>query len=431
MRVLFTTFAARNHAHVQVPLAWALRAAGHDVHVASHPDLAGVITRTGLTAVPVGAPLLEDETMQDLREQQEESEQAAGEEAPDAQVLLRMDELRPDRLTYDHMHGVFTAMAATVFQTYSDAAMVDDLVSYARWWRPDLVVWDPLTFGGAVAARVSGAAHARLLFGLDLVGRMRGSYLRVLADREPALREDPMAEWLGDVLARYGGEFTEDLVVGQWTVDPVPAALRMPTGLLTLDMRCVPYNGQGSVPDWLREPPSRPRVCVTLGVSHRTVMGGDQVSTADLLDAVADVDVEVVATLDAGQLGARRLPGNVRTVDFLPMDALLPTCAAIVSHGGSGTVHTAMEYGVPQITVVGDMWDNALRGRMLQRSGAGLTVDVAELTPPRLRDMLIRVVEERPFRDQATRIRRQMLGCPSPADVVPMLESLTREHRAR
>lgn len=31
MRVLFTTFAARSHLYAQVPLAWALRSAGHDV----------------------------------------------------------------------------------------------------------------------------------------------------------------------------------------------------------------------------------------------------------------------------------------------------------------------------------------------------------------------------------------------------------------
>lgn len=35
MRILFTTFAARSHFNVQVPLAWALRTAGHDVPVAS------------------------------------------------------------------------------------------------------------------------------------------------------------------------------------------------------------------------------------------------------------------------------------------------------------------------------------------------------------------------------------------------------------
>ncbi|MEN3584070.1 hypothetical protein AAH978_07940 [Streptomyces sp. ZYX-F-203] len=57
IRVLFTTFAAKSHAHIHIPLAWALRSAGHDVCVASRPDLTECISHTGLTAVGMGEPL--------------------------------------------------------------------------------------------------------------------------------------------------------------------------------------------------------------------------------------------------------------------------------------------------------------------------------------------------------------------------------------
>ncbi|MFE3805597.1 glycosyl transferase family 28, partial [Streptomyces sp. NPDC059131] len=63
MRVLFTTFAATSHLHIQIPLAWALRSAGHDVCVASQPDLVEYISHTGLTGVAVGAELRLDEQM--------------------------------------------------------------------------------------------------------------------------------------------------------------------------------------------------------------------------------------------------------------------------------------------------------------------------------------------------------------------------------
>ncbi|MFD9084403.1 activator-dependent family glycosyltransferase [Streptomyces erythrochromogenes] len=430
MRVLFTTFGARNHVHAQVALAWALRAAGHEVCVASHPDLAEVIARTGLTAVPVGRELGEERLMEELREREDASRETYDEDAPDAQLLLAMDELRPEKLTYDHMHGVFTAMTSAVFQNYSSAEMIDDLVGFARGWRPDLVIWDPLTFAGAVAARVTGAAHARLMFGLDLVGRMRESYLAQVRQRPAALREDPVREWLGPVMERYGGEFTEDLVTGQWTVDPVPTSLRLPADLPYVPVRCVAYNGRGSVPDWLREEPRRPRVCLTLGVSHREVMGGDQASVGELIEAVAGLDVEVVATLDARQLReAGSLPPNVRAVDFVPMDVLLPTCSALVSHGGSGTVHAAFLYGVPQVLVPGTMWDNAIRADLVQRSGAGLRLDAQTLTAAALRDALTRVLTEPSFTAGAERLRRETLATPSPRDVVPLLESLTAEHR--
>ncbi|MGW6458826.1 activator-dependent family glycosyltransferase [Streptomyces sp. NPDC055078] len=433
MRVLFTTFGARNHVHAQVPLAWALRVAGHEVCVASHPDLAEVISRTGLTAVPVGRALNEDRVMEELREREDESRETYADDAdaPDAQLLLAMDELRPQKLTYDHMHGVFTAMTSAVFQNYSSNEMIDELVDFARGWRPDLVIWDPLTFAGAVAARVTGAAHARLMFGLDLVGRMRESYLAALRRRPAGLREDPMREWLGWVMERHGGTFTEDLVVGQWTVDPVPTSLRLPVDLPYLPVRCVSYNGRGSVPRWLREPPKRPRVCLTLGVSHREVMGGDQASIGELVDAVAGLDVEVVATLNAGQLReVPRLPDNVRAVDFVPMDVLLPSCSALISHGGSGTVHTALLYGVPQILVPGTMWDNGIRAERMARSGAGLHLDAGKLTADALRHALNRVLTEPSFAAGAERLRRETLATPAPRDVVPALEALTAEHRS-
>ncbi|MEV1049524.1 hypothetical protein AB0J18_31200, partial [Streptomyces sp. NPDC049916] len=54
MRVLFVLYAEKTHLYIQVPLARALEAAGHEVRVASQPELAPEITRAGLTAVAVG-----------------------------------------------------------------------------------------------------------------------------------------------------------------------------------------------------------------------------------------------------------------------------------------------------------------------------------------------------------------------------------------
>ncbi|MFE5679898.1 glycosyl transferase family 28, partial [Streptomyces erythrochromogenes] len=214
MRVLFTTHTAKSHLYAQVSLAWALRAAGHEVHMAGQPDLADDITRTGLTAVTAGAAL-------DLAAQMESYEQhehdgsgdgaaqdpSAWEEsggADDHRAIAEryeywtdMTEIRPQKLSYEYMHGVFTAMATQVFQQYSAPAMIDDLVRHARWWRPDLVVWDPLTFAGPVAARAVGAAHVRLLFGLDLIGRMRRPYLDAGGRGAPAAPAGAPGGWGG------------------------------------------------------------------------------------------------------------------------------------------------------------------------------------------------------------------------------------------
>ncbi|TDC45410.1 activator-dependent family glycosyltransferase [Actinomadura sp. KC345] len=436
MRVLFTTLAVKAHLYNLVPLAWALRAAGHEVRVAAQADLADDITRAGLTAVPIGEPAEPDwltpEQLAELREQEERAHAEDPFPWHQWRQVLDLGELRPAWLTYDYMHGVFSAWTSSVFREIFTPDMVDELVEFARGWRPDLVIWDPVVFAAPVAARVCGAAHARFQYSLDLVGGIRQRYLRSLARRPPELREDPLEEWLSPILGRYGFAFDEDVVAGQWTIDPVPPVMRLATGHHVVSVRHVPYNGMAAVPDWLREPPERPRVCLTLGFSFREILGGDQTSAGELLEAMADLDVEVVATLNADQLaGVAALPDNVRTVDFVPMNELLPTCAAVVHHGGFGTWQTALAHGVPQVVLPSDLWDSMPRARLLHEAGAGLHApETGRSSAEEVREMLARVLKEPRFARNAARLRAESLSTPVPREVVPSLERLTAAHRS-
>jgi glycosyltransferase (activator-dependent family) len=432
MRVLFTTFAAKAHLYTQGPMAWALHTAGHDVVVASQPDLVPDIISAGLAAVPVGEAF-------DLESGMRTLDGILGDVASGrltgAQVGLDMSEARPEKLTWEYVLHVFSAMTPVTFQNHCPAGMVDDLAAFAMDWQPDLVLWDPLTFAGPIVAKACGAAHARMLFGPDLVGRMRTTFLDQLARRPPELSDDPLAEWFGWTLDRLGHAegFTEDMVLGQWTIDQLPPSMRLAVDAQYVPVRYVPYNGPAVVPDWLREPPKRHRVCVTLGASFREVALGDQASIGDLIEAVADLDVEVVATLDEGQLAALpSVPDNVRVVDFVPLNSLLPTCSAVVHHSGSGTFSTALVHGVPQLIVPNMMWDSMDKARALEAGGAGLYVrDVERLSGGELRGRLARLLAEPSFAAGAARVRGEMLGTPSPNDIVPVLEKLTAKHKGR
>lgn len=427
------TVPTKAHVYAQVPVAWALRAAGHEVCVATNPDLVEDVTCTGLTAVGVGSALGQAEMVEEnrLRVEEQETDVPDG-DFPDPEELLKLDDVAPETLTNDYMTGLFTVMSTLVFRTFSPVDMTDDLVAFAREWQPDLVVWDTLVFAGPVAAKACGAAHARLLYGLDLIGRMRDRHLDALRSLPEEIREDPLEEWLGLVLDRYGCRFTEDAVLGQWTIDPVPTSMRLPVGHHYVPVRFVPYNGQAEVPGWLREPPKRRRVCLTLGLSFREVMGGDRVSVTELLEAVAGLDTEVVATLDEGQLaGIRQVPDNMRAVGFVPLNELLPSCSAIVHQGGFGQLQTAMAHGVPQIILPNQKWDTRSRARQIDAAGAGLHVaDAARFGTAELRSMLKRVLDEPSFAANAAKLREEMAGTPTPSDIVPVLERLTAEHRS-
>jgi glycosyltransferase (activator-dependent family) len=415
MRVLFTPFPSGSHVNNQVPLAWALGAAGHEVCMATQPDVTADIIGAGLTAVPVGDVLDVAQQVRDAEAREEERPPAEHEGGSWLEVF-DICETRTELLTYEYLHGTLTAWTNVVLQNTMPYRALDDLVAFAAHWRPDLVIWDPIYFAGAIAAKSCGAAHARFLFGLDVLGNLRGHYLAALAARPAALREDPLAEWLG----RFGFGFTEDLVVGQWTLDPTPSSLALDTGLPRVSVRYVPYNGASVVPDWIGELDSgTERVCITLGMAHREVWGTDRLSVGRILQGVADLGVEVIATL--GDVEA----GGVRVVDFVPLDVLLPLCSAVVSHGGAGSFQTALVHGVPQVIVPDMLWDTALKARRLAESCAGLYA--SDLTE--LRDLVDSALRDQVIAAAARRLRVEALAMPAPSEIVGVLERLTAANR--
>ncbi|MFF5448598.1 activator-dependent family glycosyltransferase [Streptomyces sp. NPDC012888] len=424
MKVLFVSFPHNTHYFSMVPLASALRTAGHEVRVASHPDLTDQITAAGLTAVPVGVT--------DWYFNDPYAPELLGQILGEGSGLVQgFDFTGEDRSQWTHesLLALEAVAVPALYASVSNDPMLDDLVAYARHWRPDLVVWEQHTFAGPVVARAVGAAHARLLHGMDITVRARQEFLRLNAQLPAGTAQDPTAEWLGRVMDRYapGLGFDETMVTGQWTVDVTPPSSRFDLGVPTVGVRYVPHNGASVVPDWLRAPAGRRRVCLTLGVSGE--IDHASFSFGAVLDALADVDAEIVATLGAQareDLGT--VPGNARLVDFVPLNDLLPTCSAVVHHGGIGTRSTAELHGVPQI-VLPYGWDTVAKARRVEELGYGLCLPAHELTVDGLRTAVLRLLEEPSFTEAAAKVRDEILAEPSPNDVVPVLERMTASAR--
>ena len=76
------------------------------------------------------------------------------------------------------------------------------------------------------------------------------------------------------------------------------------------------------------------------------------------------------------------LPPEIRHVAYAPFSALLPHCAALVHHGGIGTVAQALTAGIPQliVPVAFDHFDEAAR---LRKLGVGATLSRRRFTPSR------------------------------------------------
>jgi glycosyltransferase (activator-dependent family) len=403
MRVLFAVNPEKTIFYTMVPLAWALRTAGHDVRVASQPRFATTITQAGLTAVPVGR----DRDRWQVAGQKEELR--AGLPAPyDAAVA------EPASLDAETLVDGYERQAVR-WHKLDNFPIIADLVDYARHWQPDLVIWEPLTNAGAIAAKACGAAHARLLWSVDVFGVTRA---RLLALRPP---KDPLRDWLGGY-----AEFTEDMVTGQFSIDLLPDSLAMPTDLHRVPMGYLPYGGPAVVPRWLWEPPHRPRVALTLGTTSTEQFAGYATDVPELLDALSTMDVEVIATVAPQTLDT--VPENVRAVGFVPLDALVSTCAAVVNHAGPGTLLTTARHAVPQLAVPWD-FDEPELARRAGVQGAALVIRADTATGPAVRDGVHRLLHEPEFAGRAARLRDEILAMPTPNQIVPQLEELTAKYR--
>nr|WP_241728570.1 nucleotide disphospho-sugar-binding domain-containing protein [Nocardioides zeae] len=310
--------------------------------------------------------------------------------------------------------------------------LVPDLVALLDRERPDLVLWEGFTWAGSIAATAAGVPHARVLSGSDLLTPARRRYRELAAAAGPA--PDPVLGWIGGRLAALGyrGGADERLLTGLATVDYLPPALNPGIGsataapaTTTLPVRYVPSNGRAVLPAWLRSRPRRPRVCVTLGQSSITNHGRYGVALRDLLLGVAELDVEVVATVPADlHASVGPLPAHVRLESFVPLDALAATCSAVVDHGGAATMCTVARHGVPQLVVPDDTYDEALLGDLLARSGAGLTCPPERAGAAAVTAAVDRLLHDGALRAGAARLAGEMAGMPPPAGLVPQLEAL-------
>jgi EryCIII-like glycosyltransferase len=427
MRIVFATLPVKAHLNTVIPLAWALRSAGHEVVLTGDWGPERTSTRhigaSGLNAVPLGG----DGDLSLIRPG-----------THNQRDFLALDPDDEDEDGWNRFRAavgfMYTRMYAPDSELGKQSNLLRNLVAFTGSWRPDLVLWDALVFPAPVAARLCGAAHARVLWGTDTVGMLRARILTEMRDRRVpsgAGVEDPCADWLRPLLDPYGLSFSEDTLLGHWSID-LCRPHRYRSHGKTVAIRRIPFGGPGELSPWLWERPRRPRVVLTLGLTREEVHCREMpFPLRAFLDAVGEMDVDLLTTMTNDQLsGLGSVPDNVRAMGYVPFDQLLPTCSAIIHHGGRGTFSSAAACRVPQVIVPQPMWDESVTARQVGEYGAGLALDPDGLDGASVHRALVRVLEEPAFRTGADALYVDMMSDPAPTDCVSRLEQLTALHRA-
>ncbi len=373
MRILFTTVGLSGHFFPLVSLAWACRSAGHEVLVATAEHFVPTVLRSGLPTVSCGPPA-------DFVEL--------------GAAAAATDDLERRR----HIHGgVFGRIAASGLP--GTAALMDA-------WRPDVLVSERAEFAGPIAAAARGVPHVELHWGVAALGEYRAAAAAELV-RELRGAALGVLPWPMRVL------------------NPWPPSLRLPYAAGHRSLRHVPYNGDARVPDWALEPRSRPRICLTLGtVVPRLGSRGVSEIVVPVLDRLARLGFElVVAVADEVAATWPRLPDAVRHAGQVPLAQAVRACDVLIHHGGQGTALTALEAGRPQLVLpqFDDQFDNA---DAVVRSGAGLRLSLAEITPDAVTQSCLELLDTARFRAAAARTAAEIQVLPSPAAVVATVADL-------
>jgi UDP:flavonoid glycosyltransferase YjiC (YdhE family) len=363
MRVLFTTTPGRGHFHPMVPLAKALQAGGHDVLWAAHENVCSRLAAEGFAARAAG--LDEGATSHAFAQRYPEIESLPPAERPNF-------------------------MFPRIFGRARSGPMLADLMPIAREWQPSLLVCDQAELAGPIVAAALGVPNLTHSF---------GSLLPVIRLERAAEDMAPLWEERGLDPRPHAGTY-EHLYL-----DIYPSSLHAADQGHLPDVQPVrpvafATGGDGKAPEWLDADSEDPLVYVTFG----TVFNTNLTPLTIAVEAARELQVRVVVTVGPGRdveaLGPQ--PGNVHVAAYIPQTQVLPRCAAVISHAGSGTFLSGLGYGLPQVLLpqAADQFLNAAAG---EQSGAALAIGPQDLDVERVREAAARALAEPSFAEAAGR----------------------------
>jgi UDP:flavonoid glycosyltransferase YjiC (YdhE family) len=382
MRVLISTTPAVGHIHPVVPLALAIQAAGHQVLWATGASACAGLQAQGFDVTPAGAEL-SDRMAEYVRRYPE------GATLPPPQ--------RPDH------------MFPRLFGELGMAPMVDDLLPLAQQWQPHVLLHEAAELAAPLVAAALGIPNVTHGFGaIVLPGRVAQAGLFTAPVWQEHGLEQP--EFAGCYEHLYLDIYPPSLGGGAHPHVPRVQPLR-PGGFVEAT----------ESPAWLSELGSRPVVYITFGTIFNGAAGDFQAA----VQGVSQLDVDVVVTVgprgDPDAFGT--FASNVRVQRYVAQAALLPYCAAVVSHAGSGTSLSALSRGIPQLCLPQGA-DQFVNAAAVADAGAGISFPPGQATSGELREAVQALLTEPGFGTAAAAVAADIAAMPSPEQVARVVEGV-------
>jgi UDP:flavonoid glycosyltransferase YjiC (YdhE family) len=376
MRVLLTSLPVYSHlVPMMVPVAQALRTAGHEVAVATGAAMAPHLDRAGL-------PHLVLPQMRTMEEMRRISLQPDGTPTPEAATP-----------------GPGEA-AGRIFAGATAVRAVRDMLEVAPAFGPDLVVRECAEFGGHLLAETLGLPCATLDIGplgpiadpglLPALNEARAGVGLPPLDDVAALTREPWFSWMPE----------------SWYPDTshgTPRCYRAPA----------PRTDEVLDPAIVGLPSDRPLVLAGLGSVSSATLTPEASPLPRIVDALATLTCTAVVVLGSGVdpsewSGPR--PHNVHLTSFVQQSLLLPACDLFLSHVGANGVRESLAAGVPLVAMP-LFAEQPLNAQRLADLGLGVSVD-RDSDATTVASACQKVLEDPSFRLSVRGFQRKILGLP-------------------
>jgi UDP:flavonoid glycosyltransferase YjiC (YdhE family) len=385
MKFLFTMQPAFGHFHALVPLAQALVGHRHEVAFATGKSFGPVIRRNRYLHFACGLDF--DGSADIFSALPEWPAIAAKHPTPGLNQL------------YGFIEGLAPRMA-------------DDLLELVDTWRPDVIIRDPVEYGGYIAAERHGLPHATPIWATYISAKALCPEAIMALRKQYELPDDPAL----DSLDRY---LVLDFLPPAWTIPQLPyppVAHRF----------CAPpfdlSQGDARLPECLSTLPCQPTVYATLGTTFNRSPGTFQA----ILDALRSEPVNLIMTvgrsMDPLQFGPQ--PDHIKIEQYIPQTLLLPRCDALIFHGGYNSLQSAFWHGLPMVIIPQGAGDNLPTAWRCAAVGAGVLVEGTSPQPEAVRAAVRTVLEQPEYRASAEKFQRAINQLPSLAEAVQRLEVL-------
>jgi UDP:flavonoid glycosyltransferase YjiC (YdhE family) len=386
MRVLMTTKSGAGHFGPLIPFARALRRAGADVLVAAPREAAAMVRAERLAMWSFDDP-------------------------PPGERDTIMAEIR------DAQQPAAARIVGDVFARIDARAAYPGVLAACQVWRPDVVISEITEFAGPLAADAIGVPS--IAVGISQAGKeQRVAAVVVAAIDELRARFNLAPDPLG---RRF---------VDRPYLTLMPAALEDPATPASLHVqrfREVIELPRVALPNWWPGDP-RPLVYLSFG-SVAPTMDLFPGLYREAIDALAALPVRVLVTIgrksDPAELGP--LPAGVHVEPWVAQKDVMPYAAAMVCHGGSGTVTMGLAAGVPMV-VVPLFADQPWNAERVDAIGAGIALPGGPDAMPGIGEAVHRVLAEPSYRAAAGRVATQMRALP-PVDAAVAVVRETLERR--